>query len=104
MPWSMNECYVESTIFCLSVLQRGGCYTAAPIHTVLQKRKISLNIRRLRVGVKSGGDLRPIKLGNFVAFENASRVFRNGLVWFIGCMWKFSNPRFVRGPRGGWEI
>lgn len=56
------------------------------------------------MGVKSGGDLRPIKLGNFVAFENASRVFRNGLVWFIGCMWKFSNPLFVRGPRGGWEI
>lgn len=32
------------------------------------------------------GDLRPNKLGNFVAFENASRVFRNGLVWFIGCL------------------
>lgn len=51
-----------------------------------------------------GGDLRPNKLGNFVAFENASKVFRNGFVWFIGCLWNFLNPLFVRGPRRGWEI
>ena len=32
----------------------GEYYIAAPIHTVLQRRNSSLNIRRRRVGVRAG--------------------------------------------------
>lgn len=36
-----------------------------------------------------------------MAFENASRVFRNGSVWLIGCLWNFSNTFFCSGTEKG---
>lgn len=60
--------------------------------------------------VESGSGSKPNKHGDFVAFKNASRVFRNGLFWFIGCLRNISNRIFVPGrvvgggPRQGWKI
>lgn len=47
------------------------------------------------MGVENGSRSKPNKLGNFVAFKNASRVFLNGLFWFIGCLRNVSNRLYV---------
>lgn len=53
------------------------------------------------MGVESGSGSKPNKHGNFVALKNASRVFRNGLFWFIGRLRNVSNRLFAPGE-GAW--
>lgn len=62
-----------------------------------------MSTRRIRVGVESGSGSKPNKHGNFVAFKNASRVFRNGLFWFIGCLRNVFKSSFCSMWWWGWE-